>query len=237
MMGRMHRLVGTRAPWLLGAFLALAALNVLGNLLWEPLAAGTKPLLAPLLLVWALANAVAGSRPAVALMAGLFCAFLGDVLLEGGYVTYGLAAFALMQVAYLLAFRGVPGHGLVRAWPLAAIPYAAVWAVMNLVLWPHVGELRVPVLVYSALLIAMALSALDLVLRLARDVQWWPAIGGGLFVASDALLSLQLFDVAPVDSWIQAPVGDALVMAAYCAAQFLIVTGVIITLRRPQPVR
>lgn len=237
MMGAMHRLVGTRAPWLLAVFVALAVLNVLGTLAWAPLAAGTKPLLAPVLLVWTLANAVAGSRPAVLLMAGLFCAFLGDVLLEGDEITYGLAAFALMQVAYLLCFRAIGGHGLVRAWPLAALPYLALWLAMNGLLWSHTGDLRVPVIVYSALLIGMALAALDLSLRLARDVQWWPAIGGALFVVSDGLLSLQLFDVLGPDAIVASAVGHALVMATYCAAQALIVMGVVISLRRPQPVR
>lgn len=229
MMGAMHRLVGTRAPWLLAAFAVLACLNVVGTLAYAPLAAGTKPLLAPVLLVWTLANAVAGSRPAVALMVGLFCAFLGDVLLQGGYLEYGLGAFALMQIAYLLAFRWTPGPGLVRAWPLIAVPYVLVWLGMNAILWSRTGDLRIPVLVYSALLVAMALSALDLALRLPHDVRWLPGIGGALFIVSDGLLALGLFDVIDAGA-----LGGAIVMATYCAAQLLIVTGLVIGLRRPE---
>lgn len=227
MMLAMHRLTNTRATWLLGAFLILAILNVAGTLASPPLAAATKPLLMPVLLVWTLANAVAGSTPAVALMAGLFCAFMGDVLLQGDSITYGLGAFALMQIAYLLMFRVIPGHGLVRAWPLATIPFVLIWVVMNAVLWSYTGDLRIPVLIYSALLIAMSLSALDATLRLASSVQWFPAIGGGLFVISDGLLALQLFNVVGTTSF-----GDAMVMATYCAAQFLIVVGVVVSLRR-----
>ena len=31
----------------------------------------------------------------------------------------GMASFLVMQVLYILAFRAVPGPGLVRAWPIA----------------------------------------------------------------------------------------------------------------------
>lgn len=223
----MHRLEGTRAPWLLAVYAGLAVLNIAGTAAFAPLAAATKPLLMPVLLAWVLANAVQGSRPAVALMAGLFCAFLGDVLLMADERLWGIAAFALMQVAYLVAFRLLPGPGLVRAWPLAAVPYALAWAGFTALLWPSAGDLRIPVAAYGALLYAMALAALGLALRLPPDMRWWPAAGGALFIASDAVLALGMFGVGASG----APAG-AFAMAAYCAAQFLIVVPVVIAERR-----
>jgi uncharacterized membrane protein YhhN len=184
----------------------------------------TKPLLMPLLFAWLVV--VAWRDPAVPLRwigIGIVFAWIGDLALLGESDTAflaGVAAFLVMQVCYLVAFLRVPGPGLVRAWKVALIPYIGIWIAINALVWGGTGNLRIPVLVYSAVAVAMAAAALDLVLRLPQALAWRVAAGGALFVLSDALIALTAFgpltESARASSW---------VMATYVAAQGLIVTG------------
>lgn len=213
------------APALMAGYVLVAVLNVIaeatGN---ENGTVLTKPLLMPLLLAWVVA--MAGRRwpvPLRWLTVGLVFAWAGDLLLMGdsdATFALGLAAFLVMQVCYLVAFLRVPGPGLVRAWPIAVVPYALIWVVLTVLVWPGAGGMRIPVLVYGAVLVTMALGALDLVLRMPQDLAWRVAAGAVLFVLSDALIAVTAF--GPLTESVQA---SAAVMATYTAAQGLIVSG------------
>ena len=80
--------------------------------------------------------------------------------------------------------------------------------------------MRLPVLVYSVVLVAMAVVALDLVIRVPRDKGWRVAVGAGIFVVSDGLIALTAF--GPLS---ESPALSAIIMATYIVAQGLIVTG------------
>src|SRR5262249_32007945 len=73
-----------------------------------------------------------------------------------------------------------------RARPALAVPYVATFGAVNAYLWKRTGQDRIPVLVYSASLLAMSLAALD-------TGSPRTAAGGALFLASDALLALEEF--------------------------------------------
>lgn len=213
------------APTFMAAYVLVAVLNVLAEATDNVQGAQlTKPLLMPLLLMWVVALARrTWPGPLRWLAAGVVLAWAGDLLLMGDSdATFlaGLVAFLGMQACYLVAFLRVPGPGLVRAWPIAAIPYLLAWIVLIVVLWPDAGGMRIPVMVYSAAIIAMALAALDLVLRLPQAMAWRIAIGAGLFVVSDALIALVAF--GPLTESVRT---GAAVMATYTAAQGLIVSG------------
>ena len=217
------------APTLMAAYVLVSVLNVIavatGNDNGEAL---TKPLLMPLLLAWVLTMAFTspGRRllvPLRWLAAGLVAAWAGDLLLMGDSdLTFalGLGAFLLMQACYLVAFMMVPGPGLVRAWKIAIIPYALAWVVLVALVWNGAGDMRIPVLIYGAALMTMALGALDLVLRLPQRLAWRVAIGAGLFVVSDSLIALTAF--GPLTESVRT---GAAIMATYTAAQGLIATG------------
>jgi uncharacterized membrane protein YhhN len=138
-----------------------------------------------------------------------------------------------MQVCYIVAFLRVPGPGLVRAWKIALIPYVLIWIGINVVISSGVGAMRIPVLVYSAVALTMAVAALDLVLRLPQALAWRVAGGALIFVVSDALIAMTAFGpLTESAGW------SALVMATYVAAQGLIVTGFAhgVLERMPRPV-
>lgn len=218
--------MATRA--LLRAFAVVAAVELVAVALRLPaLTYGAKPLLMLLLLGWVCADArgrvFAWPEPLRWLVVGMVFAWLGDVLLMAdgdAWFLGGIAAFAVMQACYLVAFLRVPGYGLVRAWPVTVVPYALVWIGVNVAIWSGAEDLRVAVLAYSALAVAMALGALDLVLRVPDRLGWRIAGGAGLFVVSDALIALTAFGPLTDGSG-----PDTLIMATYIAAQAMIVTG------------
>ena len=184
------------------AFAALAAADtILAAAGRDRLRRVTKPLLMPTLMV-------GRDRP---VQCALALGGAGDVALLGSgdaAFTAGLASFLAGHAAWIVALRRRPG-GRLRARPVLAAPYLAAFAGLNAYLWPRTGKDRVPVAVYSAVLLAMALTALD---RGSPKA----AAGGALFLVSDALLALGKFGD------LHLPAHEGLVMAAYTSAQALL---------------
>lgn len=222
----MHLDGGMLPPLLLVLYVVVGALDVIGEAAsLDLLVVAAKPLLVPLLAAWLVATArrQAVRSPLTWLLAGLGFAWLGDLALmaDGNlFFALGLVGFLAMQACYILAFTRVPGPGLVRAWKVALVPFIAYWIGMNLLVWPGAGTMRIPVLVYSAVLLAMAAAALDLVLRVPRPLGWRVFWGAALFVVSDSLIAVTAF--GPLES---SPGLSAAVMSTYIAAQALIITG------------
>ena len=210
---------------LMSAFVLVGVLNVIAEATSNADAILlTKPLLMPLLLAWLITLArLWWPVPLRWVAVGIVFAWIGDLALMGeGDLSFhvGIAAFLVMQVCYLVAFLRVPGPGLVRAWKIALIPYVLIWIGINAVVSAGVGDMRIPVLVYSAVALAMAVAALDLVLRLPQPLAWRVTAGALLFVVSDALIAMTAFGPLTVSAgW------SALIMATYVAAQGMIVTG------------
>lgn len=212
---------------LLIAYVIVGVANVASEAGGPPtVTTATKALLMPLLLAWLLVRmrqTCSRDGALVWLAIGLVFAWFGDLLLSGdgdAFFIGGIAAFLVMQVCYIVAFTRVPGPGLVRAWKIAALPYAVFWVVMNLLVSGGVGDLRIPVLIYSAVLVTMALAGLDLVIRVPQRLGWRVAIGAGLFVASDALIALTAF--GPLS---ESNGTSVVIMTTYILAQAMIVTG------------
>ena len=162
----------------------------------------TKPLLMPVLMV-------GRDRPA---QRALAFGGVGDVALLGSTesaFTAGLVSFLAGHVAWIIALRQRPGGGRLRDRPLLAAPYVAAFGALNAYLWKRTGEDRIPVIVYSAALLAMSLAALD-------SGSSKTAVGGALFLVSDALLALEKF------GGLQLPAHEGLVMATYTSAQALL---------------
>lgn len=220
----------------LTAYWVVAAVNVISVTaqLSGP-ATAAKALLVPLLLVWLLLTVRRGCsspEPVRWLAVGLLFAWFGDLLLtqdSDAFFAAGLVSFLVMQICYIIAFLRVPGPGLVRAWKVTIVPFVVVYVVMNMLVSGGVGDLRIPVLIYSAALIAMAIAALDLVLRIPRPLGWRVAGGAALFVVSDALIALTAF--GPLN---ESPLMSVGIMTTYIGAQAMIVTGFGTALAEPR---
>lgn len=220
---RSARLEATRW-WGFWLFAAVAAVHVAAIVLRaETLTYPTKLMLIPTLAlacVWALRGSPA-TPTATLLYAALAFSWLGDgAAFFFPYLTDELPAmllcFGLAHLLYIALFAGRVRERPVPPW---ALVYAVWWGVMIAVLWPHLGGLLVPVIVYGAVLAGTAVFA-------TRGGTLTTA-GGALFLVSDTLLALRLFlpgvSEAAAGPWI---------MAAYCAGQGLLVLGVARILRR-----
>jgi uncharacterized membrane protein YhhN len=115
-------------------------------------------------------------------------------------------------------FGRIRGVSLVRAWKIAVIPYLIFWIVINV--WITPGDLRIPVVIYSALLVAMAVCALNISLRLYSPWRFVPAIGAVSFMISDSLIALQEFNGLGIS--------QSVIMGTYVVGQAMIVGGVVL---------
>lgn len=202
------------------AMVAMAVLSAALSIASAPWALGQpwlnfvfKPLATVLIIVlaWPRGRAVPQQRRWV--LAGLLLSLAGDVALlwpQQGFLP-GLVSFLLAHLAYLMAFTRTE-RLLARWWPFAV--YAGVAAVVLACLWPGVpAALRVPVLAYVLCLGAMAAQAAVLWrCRPADAAARRLALGGALFLTSDALLAANRF-ATPL------PMASLWILATYWCAQ------------------
>jgi uncharacterized membrane protein YhhN len=212
-------------PWLAALTAASAALAIAGApwaLDAPALVFAFKPLATLAIIAFALTRAdtawVRAQRRWV--VAGLAFSLAGDVALlwpQRGFVA-GLVAFLVAHLCYLVAFTR--DARFVRAAPWAFAAYGLVAGGLLARLWSDVPPaLRAPVLAYVACLAAMAAQAA----ARARALRATPqaalarraAIGGALFVCSDALLAFNRFSV-PL------PAASLWILASYWTAQWCI---------------
>lgn len=190
------------APWALD----LAALNFI----FKPLA--TLCVIGHAALREEVDASATGARRWV--LAGLVLSLAGDVALlwpQQGFLP-GLVSFLLAHLAYLVAFTRVQRFG---AWWPAFAAYALVAGVILARLWPGVpAALQVPVVAYVLCLASMAAQAAVLGRRGAARGGVL-ALGGALFVASDALLATNKF-AGPL------PLASLWILTTYWAAQWCI---------------
>ena len=176
-----------------------------------------KPLTTLLIIVYAWPRG--RSRPAVRrwVLIGLGLSWCGDVALlwpDRGFLA-GLVSFLLAHLAYL---RGFTRDGVrLAARPLPFVLYAALAALILWQLWPGVPPgLRVPVLAYVACLATMAAQAAVLWRCQPADAAARRlALGGALFLASDALLAINRFAL-PL------PMASLWILVTYWGAQVCI---------------
>ncbi|MGO4105068.1 lysoplasmalogenase [Leifsonia sp. YAF41] len=197
-------------------FLVAGILHLIGQLAGnEALITATKPLLIPslaLALVWSVGGRL--TAPVVGALIALFFGWLGDLalMIDGSlWFLAGLGAFLLAHVAYIVLFLRHLGRGRL---PRSALLYLVWFALLGVLLWPHLGTMLVPALIYSVVITTMAIVAT----RCAPIV----AAGATLFLLSDSMLAVDRF-VPDVGIW-QA---GFLIMLTYLAAQCLIIVGVV----------
>jgi uncharacterized membrane protein YhhN len=173
-----------------------------------------KPLATLVVIAYAWGRGIGAQRSWV--IAGLLLSLAGDIALlwpKEGFLP-GLIAFLLAHLAYLVAFTRVAAFAL-RPW--CFVFYALVAGAILWQLWPGVpGGLRIPVIAYVVCLAAMAAQA-AVVWRSGAPRGAVLALGGALFVASDALLATNKF-MAPL------PLASLWILATYWGAQWCIAT-------------
>lgn len=152
-----------------------------------------KPLTTVLLLGAAITAPNADPRYSMLIAAGLAASAVGDACLmfEGQNAFMGgLGSFLIAHLLFVAAFAGATPAWTVPPWSLAFVLYGLAFFAWLL---PRTGPLKIPVLVYGTVLMAMA------VLAAARwqargDPSGLLAFAGSLlFVVSDSALAVRRF--------------------------------------------
>lgn len=185
-----------------------------------------KPLLMPVLILLLLNNKT-GSTTKWWLFTGLFFSFLGDVFLLYEYKNalffiFGLAAFLLTHICYIIYFIKIKSLqvSLLSEQPWLAALVIAYGCGLVLLLYPGLGALKIPVMLYAAVICCMLVFSLHVFYKVGRPANVYFVAGATLFVVSDSLLAVNKF-LSPF------PMAGVLIMLTYCAAQFSIVKGFI----------
>lgn len=178
-----------------------------------------KGLILPVLIVYFHLNIFGLYTPARRwILVGLVFSWLGDVLLNFEFL-YGLAAFLLAHLAFIRAFtRGCSWNGLLHAMLPYLGPVLVYGIGLNVWLYPHLGSKRLPVLLYTTVILVMLLTALARKQWVNALTYWLTVSGAVLFVLSDSLLAIRSF-VSPY------PLSGLLIMGTYTLAVFLIAEG------------
>jgi uncharacterized membrane protein YhhN len=141
------------------------------------------------------------------------------------YFMAGLRAFLLAHGSYIVAYRQhrsvefqnqLAGIQRIRL----AFPVILAGTGLVVILYPHLGNLKFPVMLYAFILVVMVLTALYRFERTSISSFWMVFAGAMLFMVSDSILAINKF-LTPVQY------GGILIMLTYIGAQFLIVAGLI----------
>ncbi|WP_232787761.1 lysoplasmalogenase [Paraglaciecola sp. MB-3u-78] len=144
----------------------------------------------------------------------------GDLLLAFDEFIFGVAAFLLAQLSYAVLFRHY-WQGFQRRWPLCVL-LIMYMLIMVWLLIPNLGNLQLPVIAYLLTIAAMGLLALHSSLPIR-----WAVLGAILFIISDSFIAINKFiNPFPYESyWI---------MSTYYAAQFMLVSGFLTSVRQDE---
>ena len=215
---------------MLSAYAIVSVVTVLGYLASATaVTTVAKPLLMPLLAAFLIS---ASPRPFTRMvrivLAALAFSWVGDVALEAKRLSdvewlflLGLGAFFVAQVLYIVAFAPVIRASSPPRPPYWALGYVLYGAVIVGFAGPDLGELLLPVAVYSVAICTMGI--------VAAGVNTYTALGAGLFIISDSLIVLG-FDVTDILTLAES-VQRFLVMGTYTLAQGLLVVGVVVAQR------
>jgi uncharacterized membrane protein YhhN len=185
----MSAATGARAPQAALALFAIASLVALSHLANDWMQVGD-----PAGLAWKAAGIVllgvfAAISGAWLAALGLFLCAAGDVLLEiDGLFVGGMAAFALGHVCYAAIFINlIRSHGMNKRDQPVAVLVVLIVAGLSAWLIPGMGDLLIPSLIYMAVILTMAVSALLSKASMAARM------GALLFVVSDSILAAGLY--------------------------------------------
>jgi uncharacterized membrane protein YhhN len=185
----------------------------------------SKPLIMASLLFYYLVASEPVNRSRQLILA-MILSFAGDVLLmKDEYFIAGLVSFLTAHVLYIFAYRQHQHEesensllGLQRV--RLAFPIILAGTGLVVVLYPVLGELRIPVIIYATVLVFMAINALFRHGRTSTGSFWMVFGGAVLFMVSDSILAVNKF-LEPLEH------AGFFIMATYILAQYLIVRGLL----------
>jgi uncharacterized membrane protein YhhN len=166
-------------------------------------------------------------------MLGLFFSWLGDIILQLGDTEFaiknsidylfigGLASFLITQLIYMIAFSLPKGKNIMFTTRVYQIILVILYgAIMLYFLYRSLGDMKVPVIAYTVIILLMLLSALNRYGKVNGLSYILVVIGAMLFVISDSLIAVNKFHM-------KINFAGVMIMITYVTAQYLIVLGCI----------
>lgn len=162
------------------------------------------------------------------LLSALLFSWIGDVILLFAdiaeiYFILGLLSFLIAHLSYCVLFnKQIIGEIQINKilFTVGSLVIAFYLTAMILVLIPRLGELKIPVIIYAAVISTMLLFAFNGYLIWKKPGALYIFLGAVSFVASDSILAFDKF-YAPIQK------SSFFIMLTYLVAQYLIVVGII----------
>jgi len=186
----------------------------------------TKPLLMPLLAIYLLlrTNTINSNLKGWIFLA-LFFSWAGDIFLlfeERGsnFFLFGLSAFLVAQVFYIVFFHNIRMREYIRGNALLLLLVIVYYSILINVLSPYLGNMKLPVRIYGVVLSFMVMLAMHTMLGKNKKAALWMTMGAILFVVSDSLLAFNKF-FSPFNN------AGVIIMLTYGLAQLFITEGAV----------
>jgi uncharacterized membrane protein YhhN len=160
------------------------------------------------------------------ILSALVFSWLGDVLLLwDDLFIYGIGAFLIAQVCYIIGFKVAQkapetllNVNFVKTF-FINLPIYFLGAFVFYMINPSLGALKIPVIVYTIVIVSMVTTARERFGKCNSPSFWQVFIGAILFFISDGAIALNKF---------YQPLPDAgiIIMGTYVIAQLMIVMGI-----------
>lgn len=155
-------------------------------------------------------------------LAALLFSWFGDLLLmntaDPSFFLYGLVCFLIAQLCYSYFFYTIMGQEKISFSWLLFFPVVIYYAVLISWLGPQLGGMKIPVMVYGAIISVMLLLALHQLYMPAVCAGRLFVLGAVFFVISDTTLAINKFS-APF------PHAVLIIILTYGLAQFFLTHG------------
>lgn len=159
-------------------------------------------------------------------LSALLFSWIGDILLLWDeFFLFGLGSFLIAQICYIIAFKvaqkapeSIFSHNFIKTF-FINLPIYFLAAYAYYLINPNLGGYRMPVIVYTIVIVSMVTTARERFGKSNSASFWQVFIGACLFFISDGLIAINRF-------YISFPEVDVLVMGTYAVGQLLIVMGI-----------
>lgn len=205
-------------------YIAVSAANVIAKVIpSEELDQFTKPLLMPLLMVYVYKSSIGKTTKRILLIClALLFSWLGDVALmyqaDEIFFLAGIGMFLIAQVTYVMVLRKStyqnPTIDPMKIWPFV------LYGVLLFYLLLPAGDFTIPVIIYGSVIMVMVIMARLREGHTSQESFQFALYGSLLFVLSDSILAFNSFHTA-------IPHAGVWIMSTYCAAQLLLVKGLL----------
>lgn len=208
-------------------YIAFSAIYLLVLLLgFESLDLYLKPLLIPILSFGVYFYQKFPSKNI--LLTTLLFSWIGDVILLFAdmaeiYFILGLVSFLISHVTYCILFTKQLKSEKIKnksVFGIGSILIALYLIGMLALLLPTLGDLKIPVIVYAAVISTMLLFAFNGFLTWKSPGNLFVLLGAIVFVISDSILAVNKF-YSPIEK------SSFIIMFTYLVAQYLIVVGIL----------